>query len=131
MKVMIYTRPRSWQTCISKVRWLDATDRNDSIEKLNRYKNPVLYIDPHFFLYFFNETFCSTQENSLSRMSVGIKLHQDLLGALAAQLVGLDDLRADLRDLLTQITKVQAAHTHTHTHTHPTLATCQQTNMHL
>ncbi|CAL8272612.1 unnamed protein product [Lota lota] len=48
-----------------------------------------------------------TLENSLNRMSVGIKLHQDLLGALATQLVGLDDLRADLRDLLTQITKMQ------------------------
>ncbi|XP_059898584.1 uncharacterized protein LOC132450450 isoform X2 [Gadus macrocephalus] len=46
-------------------------------------------------------------ENSLSRMSVGIKLHQDLLGALAARLEGLDDLRADLRDLLTQINKMQ------------------------
>lgn len=48
-----------------------------------------------------------TQENSLNRMSVGIQLHQDLLGALATQLVGLDDLRADLRDLHTQITKMQ------------------------
>ncbi|CAL8264932.1 colony stimulating factor 3 (granulocyte) b isoform X1 [Gadus morhua] len=48
-----------------------------------------------------------TLENSLSRMSVGIKLQQDLLGALAARLEGLDDLRADLRDLLTQINKMQ------------------------
>ncbi|KAK0140912.1 hypothetical protein N1851_022088 [Merluccius polli] len=49
-----------------------------------------------------------TLENSLSRMSAGIQLHQDLLQALAPHLVGLDDLRADLRDLHTQITKMQA-----------------------
>lgn len=49
-----------------------------------------------------------TLENSLSRMSVGIQLHQDLLGALASKLQGLDDLQADLRELHTQITEMQA-----------------------
>ncbi|XP_071754720.1 granulocyte colony-stimulating factor-like [Centroberyx gerrardi] len=43
----------------------------------------------------------------VNRMSVGTKLHQDLLGALADKLTGLTDLRSDLRDLLTQISKMQ------------------------
>ncbi|KAM4598233.1 colony stimulating factor 3 (granulocyte) b [Polymixia lowei] len=48
-----------------------------------------------------------TLEHCVSRIAVGIQLHQELLGALANKLSGLTDLRADLRDLLTQIGKMQ------------------------
>ena len=39
-------------------------------------------------------------------MSAGSRLYQGLLGVLSDRLSGLNDLRADLRDLLTHITKV-------------------------
>jgi len=39
-------------------------------------------------------------------MSAGSQLFQDLLGVLSSKLSGLEDLRADLRDLLTHINKV-------------------------
>lgn len=50
----------------------------------------------------------------MSHMLAGCQLYQRLLGVLAQQVSGLSDLRADLRDLHTHISKV----THTHTHTH-------------
>ncbi|XP_061906416.1 uncharacterized protein LOC133652073 isoform X2 [Entelurus aequoreus] len=48
-----------------------------------------------------------TPEISVSRMAAGGRLYQGLLGVLSGRLGGLDRLRADLRDLLTQIAKVR------------------------
>ncbi|XP_053194989.1 colony stimulating factor 3 (granulocyte) a [Scomber japonicus] len=45
----------------------------------------------------------------VSRMSAGSRLYQGLLGVLSERVTGLSDLRSDLRDLLTQITKMREA----------------------
>ncbi|CAK6983476.1 colony stimulating factor 3 (granulocyte) a [Scomber scombrus] len=45
----------------------------------------------------------------VSRMSAGSRLYQGLLGVLSDRVIGLSDLRSDLRDLLTQITKMREA----------------------
>uniref|UniRef100_A0A3Q3VKR8 Uncharacterized protein n=1 Tax=Mola mola TaxID=94237 RepID=A0A3Q3VKR8_MOLML len=50
-----------------------------------------------------------TLDICVSRMWVGSRLYQGLLGVLSDRLSGLDDLRADLRDLLTQINKMKEA----------------------
>ncbi|XP_061837552.1 uncharacterized protein [Nerophis lumbriciformis] len=50
-----------------------------------------------------------TPETSVSRMAAGGRLYQGLLGVLSGHLGRLDHLRADLRDLLTQIAKVREA----------------------
>lgn len=42
-------------------------------------------------------------------MSAGSQLYQGLLGVLSDKLSGLNDLKADLRDLLTHITKMKEA----------------------
>lgn len=42
----------------------------------------------------------------MSRMLVGSRLHQVLLGVLSEKLSALSDLQADLRDLQTHISKV-------------------------
>ncbi|KAM6966143.1 colony stimulating factor 3 (granulocyte) b [Tautogolabrus adspersus] len=43
----------------------------------------------------------------VSRMSAGTQLYQELLGVLSNRLSGLNDLKADLRDLLTHINKMK------------------------
>ncbi|XP_061606215.1 uncharacterized protein LOC133466477 isoform X2 [Phyllopteryx taeniolatus] len=48
-------------------------------------------------------------DTCVSRMAEGVRMFQGLLGVLSTRLGGLDGLRADLRDLLTQIAKVQEA----------------------
>ncbi|XP_056144685.1 uncharacterized protein LOC130120092 [Lampris incognitus] len=48
-----------------------------------------------------------TLEQCVSRLSVGVQLHHDLLGDLEGKVTGLTDLKADLRDLLSQINKMQ------------------------
>ncbi|XP_072225026.1 colony stimulating factor 3 (granulocyte) b [Leuresthes tenuis] len=48
-----------------------------------------------------------TPDRCLSHMSAGSQLFQDLLGVLSSKLSGLEDLRADLRDLLTLINKLK------------------------
>uniref|UniRef100_A0A3P8SIV0 Uncharacterized protein n=1 Tax=Amphiprion percula TaxID=161767 RepID=A0A3P8SIV0_AMPPE len=50
-----------------------------------------------------------TLDMYVSRMLVGSQLYQGLLGVLSDKLSGLNDLRADLRDLLTHITKMKEA----------------------
>ncbi|XP_051797159.1 uncharacterized protein LOC110965910 [Acanthochromis polyacanthus] len=50
-----------------------------------------------------------TVDMYVSRMSAGSQLYQGLLGVLSDKLSGLNDLRADLRDLLTHITKMKEA----------------------
>ncbi|XP_061606214.1 uncharacterized protein LOC133466477 isoform X1 [Phyllopteryx taeniolatus] len=45
-------------------------------------------------------------DTCVSRMAEGVRMFQGLLGVLSTRLGGLDGLRADLRDLLTQIAKV-------------------------
>ena len=49
-------------------------------------------------------------------MWAGSQLYQELLAVLSDRLSGLDDLRADLRDLLTQINKVTNAPSHGSAH---------------
>ncbi|XP_034047284.1 colony stimulating factor 3 (granulocyte) a [Thalassophryne amazonica] len=48
-----------------------------------------------------------TLDTCVKRMSAGSRLHHDLLGSLAGQLNGLNDLRADLWDLLSQISNLK------------------------
>lgn len=48
----------------------------------------------------------SAQDVCVSRMSAGSQLFHRLLGVLSDRLEGLNDLRADVRDLLTHINKV-------------------------
>ncbi|XP_061556691.1 uncharacterized protein LOC133414957 [Phycodurus eques] len=48
-------------------------------------------------------------DTCVSRMAEGVRMFQGLLGVLSTRLGGLDGLRADLRDLLAQIAKVQEA----------------------
>ncbi|XP_039980234.1 uncharacterized protein LOC120788449 [Xiphias gladius] len=48
-----------------------------------------------------------TLDMCVSRMLVGGRLYQGLLGVLSERLSGLKDLRADLRDLLTHINKMK------------------------
>uniref|UniRef100_A0A3Q1F4X6 Uncharacterized LOC110965910 n=1 Tax=Acanthochromis polyacanthus TaxID=80966 RepID=A0A3Q1F4X6_9TELE len=50
-----------------------------------------------------------TVDMYVCRMSAGSQLYQGLLGVLSDKLSGLNDLRADLRDLLTHITKMKEA----------------------
>ncbi|XP_042338238.1 granulocyte colony-stimulating factor-like [Plectropomus leopardus] len=50
-----------------------------------------------------------TLDDCVSHMAAGVRLHQGLLGVLSERLSGLSDLRADLRDLLTHITKMKEA----------------------
>ncbi|XP_008293024.1 uncharacterized protein LOC103366932 [Stegastes partitus] len=50
-----------------------------------------------------------TLDMCVSRMLVGSQLHHGLLGVLSDKLSGLKDLRADLRDLQTHITKMKEA----------------------
>ncbi|XP_029364727.1 colony stimulating factor 3 (granulocyte) b [Echeneis naucrates] len=48
-----------------------------------------------------------TLDMCVSRMMAGCRLYQELLGVLSKRLSGLQDLRVDLRDLLTHITKMK------------------------
>ncbi|XP_037544581.1 colony stimulating factor 3 (granulocyte) a [Nematolebias whitei] len=48
-----------------------------------------------------------TLDTCVSRMSAGIQLYQNLLAVLSQNLSGLEDLRSDLRDLLTHINKLK------------------------
>ncbi|KAM4531536.1 colony stimulating factor 3 (granulocyte) b [Odontesthes bonariensis] len=48
-----------------------------------------------------------TPDTCVSHMSAGSQLYQELLGVLSGKLSGLEDLRADLRDLLTHINKLK------------------------
>ncbi|KAM7371358.1 hypothetical protein PAMP_008610 [Pampus punctatissimus] len=50
-----------------------------------------------------------TLDMYVSRMSAGSQLYQGLLGVLSDRLSGLSDLRSELRDLLTQISKMREA----------------------
>ncbi|XP_017296344.1 uncharacterized protein LOC108250808 [Kryptolebias marmoratus] len=50
-----------------------------------------------------------TLEMCVSRMLAGVQMYQNLLGVLSTSLSGLEDLRADLRDLLTHINKLKEA----------------------
>ncbi|XP_067472020.1 uncharacterized protein [Thunnus thynnus] len=50
-----------------------------------------------------------TLDMYVSRMSAGSRLYQGLLGVLSDRLSGLSDLRSELRDLLTQISKMREA----------------------
>ncbi|XP_060946796.1 uncharacterized protein LOC133023752 [Limanda limanda] len=50
-----------------------------------------------------------TKDMCVSRMSVGCRLYQGLLGVLSDRLGGLTNLRADLSDLLTHINKMKEA----------------------
>uniref|UniRef100_A0A667XRQ6 Colony stimulating factor 3 (granulocyte) a n=1 Tax=Myripristis murdjan TaxID=586833 RepID=A0A667XRQ6_9TELE len=52
-----------------------------------------------------SETF--TLDLCVNRMSQGVNLHKDLLEAVSNKLTGLTDLTSDLRDLQTQIGKMQ------------------------
>ncbi|XP_043956337.1 granulocyte colony-stimulating factor-like [Gambusia affinis] len=59
--------------------------------------SPVLQaLSPHF-----------TLETCVSRMLAGVQMYQNLLEVLSSKVSGLDDLRADLRDLLTHINKLK------------------------
>uniref|UniRef100_A0A3B5MWX5 Uncharacterized protein n=1 Tax=Xiphophorus couchianus TaxID=32473 RepID=A0A3B5MWX5_9TELE len=51
-------------------------------------------------LWFFNETL-------VSHMLAGVQMYQNLLEVLSSKVSGLDDLRADLRDLLNHINKLK------------------------
>ncbi|XP_077413545.1 colony stimulating factor 3 (granulocyte) b isoform X2 [Vanacampus margaritifer] len=48
-------------------------------------------------------------DTCVNRMAAGVRMFQSLLGVLSERLGGLDGLRADLRDLLTHISKVREA----------------------
>ncbi|XP_054908150.1 granulocyte colony-stimulating factor-like [Poeciliopsis prolifica] len=48
-----------------------------------------------------------TLETCVSRMLAGVQMYQNLLEVLSSKVSGLDDLRADLRDLLNHINKLK------------------------
>ncbi|XP_013878618.1 uncharacterized protein LOC106528090 [Austrofundulus limnaeus] len=48
-----------------------------------------------------------TLDMCVSRMLAGVQMYQDLLEVLSTSLSGLEDLRSDLRDLLTHINKMK------------------------
>ncbi|XP_076023634.1 uncharacterized protein LOC143013831 [Genypterus blacodes] len=48
-----------------------------------------------------------TMEECVSRMSAGVRLHQELLGVLSSKVSAVTDVRADLRDLNTHISKIK------------------------
>lgn len=50
--------------------------------------------------------FLPLQDTCVSRMLAGVQLHQNLLAVLSGRLAGLEELKADVRDLLAHIMKV-------------------------
>uniref|UniRef100_A0A8C8DEX1 Granulocyte colony-stimulating factor n=1 Tax=Oryzias sinensis TaxID=183150 RepID=A0A8C8DEX1_9TELE len=55
----------------------------------------------------FSDSF--TLETCVSRMLAGVQLHQNLLAVLSGRLAGLEELKADVRDLLAHIMKLKEA----------------------